>query len=599
MLADESSAAPPTLDSLLREGARLADGGVAISADGRTGLSHRALGEFVESTGETLRQLGLGREDRVAVALPGGASAATALLAIAANCACAPLDPRGRIDAFEADLADFGACALVVEAGAATPAREAARRRGIAVVELESPAGAPAGIFELHGVRRTTATSRSAVPSDLALLLRTSGTTARPKLVPLTHANLCASAMNVAAALRLVPADVGLVVMPLFHIHGIVAGLLAPVATGSCAHCTPGFAAAEFFGWLDTSQATWYSAVPTMHAAVVSRAPAAREAVARSRLRFVRSSSSPLPPATLAALEALFDAPVIEAYGMTEAAHQVASNPLPPGRRRPGSVGPPAGPDVAIVDAGGRHLARGETGEVVIRGPNVTSGYLDAPTENAASFADGWFRTGDEGYFDDDGYLVLSGRLKEMINRGGEKVVPREIDDALAAHPAVAQALAFAVPHPTLGEDVAAAVVLKPGSPANEPELRAFLFERLADFKVPSEIRIGDAITGSASGKPSRLGIAETLQAQRVRPPVAPADATETALASMAAAILGRDKVGANDNFFALGGDSLKGMELVMQVQAMFGVDLGTAAIFRYPSVRELAAALRARGGSA
>jgi acyl-CoA synthetase (AMP-forming)/AMP-acid ligase II len=326
--------------------------------------------------------------------------------------------------------------------------------------------------------------------------------------VPLTHANLAASARNIGRSLQLTPADLCLNVMPLFHIHGLVAAVLASLAAGASVVCTSGFDAMKFFSWLAESEATWFTAVPTMHQAILSRADRNREPLSRSRLRFVRSSSAPLPPKVMAALENVFGVPAVEAYGMTEAAHQIASNPLPPGERLAGSVGLAAGPDLAVMAPGGRLVASGEAGEIVIRGANVTSGYDNNPEANAQAFVDGWLRTGDLGVVDGAGYVRLIGRLKEIINRGGEKISPREVDEVLMDHPSVDQAVAFAVPHAMLGEEVAAAVVLKEAATATAGELRRFAAERLADFKVPRRFVFVDDIPKGATGKLQRNGLA-------------------------------------------------------------------------------------------
>ena len=299
--------------------------------------------------------------------------------------------------------------------------------------------------------------------------------------------------------------------MPLFHIHGLMAATLSTLAAGGSVWCTPGFNALRFFSWTDEIAPTWYTAVPTMHQAILARAPRNKEAVERCKLRLIRSSSSSLPPQVMAALEETFGAPVIESYGMTEAAHQMASNLLPPGDRKPGTVGVAAGPDVRIMDDAGTLLANGETGEVVIRGPNVTKGYENNPDANAGAYTDGWFRTGDQGVMDADGYLTITGRLKEIINRGGEKISPPEVDNVLMDHPAIAQVVTFAMPHKSLGEEVAAAAVLREGMDASEQEIKDFASGRLADFKVPRKILILDEIPKGATGKLQRIGLAEKL----------------------------------------------------------------------------------------
>jgi acyl-CoA synthetase (AMP-forming)/AMP-acid ligase II len=299
--------------------------------------------------------------------------------------------------------------------------------------------------------------------------------------------------------------------MPLFHIHGLIAGVLAPLSAGSFVFCTPGFNALKFFAWMDEAAPSWYTAVPTMHQAILGRAARNADAIASARLRFVRSSSASLPPQVMTELEATFGVPLIEAYGMTEAAHQMASNPLPPRPRYAGSVGIAAGPEVAIMDEQGALLPAGSVGEVVIRGPNVTPGYRNNPQANASAFTNGWFRTGDQGVLDEAGYLRLTGRLKEIINRGGEKISPREVDEVILDHPAVAQVVTFAVPHPKLGEDVAAAVVLKEGLALTERELQQFVGQRLADMKVPRKVLFVAEIPKGATGKLQRIGLAEKL----------------------------------------------------------------------------------------
>jgi acyl-CoA synthetase (AMP-forming)/AMP-acid ligase II len=348
-------------------------------------------------------------------------------------------------------------------------------------------------------------------PDDIALLLHTSGTTARPKLVPLSQRNVAASALNIARTLCLAPGDTCLNIMPLFHIHGLIAAVLASVAAGGAVACAPGLDVFAFFDWFEAIRPSWYTAVPTMHQALLELAPRNRDIIGQGRLRFIRSSSASLPAPVMAALEDAFGVPVIEAYGMTEAAHQMASNPLPPGKRVPGSVGIAAGPDIAIMDAAGMLLPTGAAGEVVIRGPNVTAGYDSNPDANRRAFVDGWFRTGDEGVLDQDGYLRLTGRLKEQINRAGEKISPLEVDAVLLAHPAVRQAVTFAVPDQSYGEAVGAAVVLRPGASLDAAALRQFAAARLADFKVPSRILFVADIPKGATGKLRRIGLAEQL----------------------------------------------------------------------------------------
>ena len=493
--------------------ARGADDAAALAAPGRPALTHGALRALAARTVASLNALGAGRNDRVAIVLANGPEMAACFLGAACGVTTAPLNPAYRADEFEFYLSDLKARLLIVEHDSTSPAIEVAQRLGVRIVDLHP--GEAAGEFTLRA-RDAQAGSPAALPGpaaaqDVAMVLHTSGTTSRPKIVPLSQRNLCASAGHIARTLGFTPADRGLNVMPLFHIHGLIAGVLAPVSAGSTVFCTPGFNALKFFGWMDEAAPTWYTAVPTMHQAILSRAPKNLEVIRRHPLRFIRSSSSSIPPQVIRELEEVFGAPLIESYGMTEATHQMASNPLPPAVRKPGSVGLPAGPEIAIMGEDGTLLPRGGVGEIVIRGPNVTDGYEGNPKANAEAFVNGWFRTGDQGTLDADGYLSLTGRLKEIINRGGEKISPREVDEVLMDHPAVSQVVCFAIPHPKLGEEVGAVVVLREGSPATERELQAFVAQRLADFKVPAKVLFMDEIPKGATGKLQRIGLAARL----------------------------------------------------------------------------------------
>jgi len=499
--------ASKTIADLLRAGDAKAP---AIGAPDRTALSRAELLRLVERTGGALRGLGIRQSDAVAMVMPNGPEMAAAFVAVANWAAAAPLNAAYRADEFDFYLGDLDAKALIIQGGPDSAARAVAARRKIPIIELLPDEAGPAGGFALSAPFADAGLAQPA-PDDIALVLHTSGTTSRPKIVPLSHRNLAASARNIAGTLALTPRDRCLVVMPLFHIHGLVGALLSSLSAGASVHCPPGFNALKFFGWLDQVEATWYTAVPTMHQAILSRADRNADVLARRRLRFIRSSSASLPPQVMKQLEDTFGCPVIESYGMTEASHQMASNPLPPRPRKPGTVGIAAGPEVAIMDLDGRLLPRGETGEIVIRGENVTAGYANNPKANEDAFANGWFRTGDQGVLDAEGYLSLTGRLKEIINRGGEKIAPREVDDVLMDHPAVAQVVTFAMPHDKLGEEVAAAIVLREGKAATEKELRAFAAERLADFKVPRKIVFLPEIPKGATGKLQRIGLAQRL----------------------------------------------------------------------------------------
>ncbi|HEY8128776.1 MAG TPA: acyl--CoA ligase, partial [Hyphomicrobium sp.] len=484
----------------------------AIRAHDAEPLTYAGFRTLVIRTIARLNEFGIGRDDRVAIVLPNGPEMATAFIATASAATAAPLNPGYRHDEFDFYMSDINTKALIVEEGSTSPAVAVAGERGIMLITLERDPAHGAGAFTLSAdtSREQPARPGPAEADDIALILHTSGTTSRPKIVPLSHRNVAASARNIATSLGLTKQDRALNIMPLFHIHGLIASVLAPLSRGGSIFCTPGFNALRFFSAMEEAAPTWYTGVPTMHQAIVGRAHHNRETIARHKLRFIRSSSSSLPPQVLAELEATFGAPVVEAYGMTEAAHQMASNPIG-GVRKPGTVGLAAGPEVAIMDHDGNLLAPGETGEIVIRGENVTGGYENNAKANDEAFTNGWFRTGDQGIIDADGYITITGRLKEIINRGGEKISPREIDEVLMAHPAVLQAITFALPHDKLGEDVAAAVVLREGQQATERELRHFVIARVATFKVPRKILLLTEIPKGATGKLQRIGLAQKL----------------------------------------------------------------------------------------
>ena len=583
----------------------------ALLAPDRRAGTYADLRRQVDRVAATLRDAGLGHRARIAVCVPNGPEAASAALSVAAAATCAPLNPAYQAGEFRFYLEDARADAVIVLQSERGAIRDVAAELGLAVIEMVVDPAAPAGCFELRpagtALRRagsasaaadtadnaeTAETGRWPSPGDVALILHTSGTTARPKIVPLSQANLVASARSIAAHLALSPDDRCLNVMPLFHIHGLVGALLATLAGGGSLVCTPGFDERAFFDWVTEFEPTWYTAVPTIHQAIVANGAAYRSRAPSHRFRFARSSSAALPPTTLAALESLLGAPVVEAYGMTEASHQMATNPLPPRARKPGSVGLPAGVEIAILDDAGRELAQGATGEIAIRGPGVTAGYENNPEANAKAFTHGWFRTGDQGRLDTDGYLVIAGRLKEIVNRGGEKVSPREVDEALLEHPDVAQAVAFALPHPSLGEDLAAAVVPKSGCTPDEAQLRGFLLSRLAGFKVPSRIVFVDAIPKGPTGKVQRTSLHEKLGPALATTFVAPRTEAERTVEAIFREVLECGPLGAHANFFAAGGDSLRGSQVIVRLNERLSLELPVTAIFRHPTIDELARAV-------
>ncbi|HEY3422459.1 MAG TPA: acyl--CoA ligase, partial [Methanocellaceae archaeon] len=496
----------PCVRDLLFEGAQRNED-VAIEAPGAPPLTYLRLRMQVRDTVTVMCGLGYGRNDRIAMVLPNGPEMAVAFLSIAAGFTCAPLNPFYSQPEFEFYLSDLKAKALIVLSGAPSPSIEAARTLNIPIIELK-PLSKEAGRFELSGDKIGGHEDTGVTgPDDIAVILHTSGTTSRPKRVPLTQANICASASNIRESLGLDRNDRCINVMPLFHIHGLIGALLSSIAAGASVVCTPGFMASEFMTWIREFHPTWYTAVPTIHQKVLELAK--DNSIAPTDLRLIRSSSSALPISLMRGLEERFGVPVIEAYGMTEASHQITANPLPPRSRIPGSVGIARGTEVAILGVTGEILPEGVAGEVAIRGPNVTSGYEDAPEANASAFFNGWLRTGDSGSLDKDGCLHLLGRIKEIINRGGEKVSPFEVEEALLSHRAVKEAVVFPVRDPALGEEVGAAVVLRQN--ATVSELKEFLAAHLAYFKVPTRLLIVEAIPKGPTGKVSRINMAEWL----------------------------------------------------------------------------------------
>ena len=487
----------------------------ALGAPDRQWSTYGDLKKMTAFVSSRLRSYGISIADRVAIVLPNGPEMATAFITMAQSCTTAPLNPNYREEEYLFYLKDLNAKALVVLQDYNGPALAAANHLNISVIKVSVNPEHLAGEFELLGeIHNSVISQRLPTPQDVALILHTSGTTSKPKIVPLLHSNIVSSAENIKSSLSLSEDDLCMNIMPLFHIHGLIAALSASTAAGGSVWCSPGFDALKFFRWLDDASPSWFTAVPTMHQAILARSKRNKDTIEKNKLRFLRSSSASLPSQVMKELERVFSAPIIEGYGMTEATHQMASNPLPPLVQKPGSVGREAGPKIRIAHELENHLIDG-TGEVVISGPNVTPGYENNFEANKKSFfyfeGERWFRTGDQGAFDHDGYLSLTGRLKEIINRGGEKISPLEVDEVLMDHPSVAQVVTFAVPHEKLGEDVAAALVLEEGSEVTENDLRAFASDRMVEFKVPKQIVILSEIPKGATGKLQRIGLAKKL----------------------------------------------------------------------------------------
>src|ERR1051326_5227346 len=473
-------------------------------------ITYKQLVEQVDQAAEQLINLGFRKGDRIGLAFPNSLEMIVTFLTASTVGTAAPLNPAYTRDEFKFYLEDTAARGLIVPRGGADEARAAATEINVTVIDCAIEKDCWLQLSSQEALKGATG-DEARGQDDIALILHTSGTTSRPKRVPLAHQNLLTSARNVAHTYKLAPADVSLCVMPLFPVHGLVASTLATFATGGIVVVPPKFNPLAFWSTVREHQVTWYSAVPTIHQVLVSRSKGTRPAGAE-QLRFIRSCSASLAPQLMSDMEAIFGAPVLEAYGMTEAAHQMASEPWPPAARKPGSVGCGTNVEVAILDEAGNELPRKTVGEVSIKGPNVFAGYEGNAQANAESFSNGWFRTGDQGQLDSEGYLTLVGRIKELINRGGEKISPREIDETLLTHPAVAEACCFGIPDRVYGEGVAAAVVLK--ATATEKDLIAHCRSSLSDFKCPTTIYIMDAIPRTATGKIQRRNVAAAIASE-------------------------------------------------------------------------------------
>jgi oxalate---CoA ligase len=563
---------------------------IGILAPGRSALSYDRLWLQIVYVIESLNGMGLGRNDRVAIVLPDGPEMAVAFVAVASGATAAPLNPACLESELVFYLSDLSAKAVIVPSGGGVRARAAAQACGIPVIELSFDAKAAAGVFALSGKPAPSpARGGFAQDEDIALVLHTSGTTSRPKIVALTQRNLCSSTLNHRVTLAITHQDRCLNMMPLFHIHALVSAVLTSLTSRASVVCTQGFDAAMFFDCLEEFKPTWFTAAPALYQSLLAYLSSTRRHATPHSLRFLRSAAAPLDPMVLQKLERQFNVPLVESYGMTEAAAQIASNPLPPRERKAGSVGIASGPEAAVMDENGKLLPPGTTGEIVIRGANVIAGYENNAAANGSSFTHGWLRTGDQGFMDSDGYFFISGRLKEIINRGGEKISPREVDQVLLEHPGIAEVATFAVPHAGLGEDVVAAVVLRGNDSSNEREIRDFAAGRLSQQKVPSRILIVDQIPKSPTGKLQRNRLAEALKAKLKPAFTPPSNEMESALAGILTDVLNIEQVGVHDHFFSLGGDSLSATRVVIRIKDLMGLSVPLRLLFDCPTVAEMA----------
>ena len=493
-------------DTLLELLSRGLDNHPAIVSSDGVVVTYSSLRKQVGMLACQLRSMGIQQSDRVGIVQPNGVESIISFLAVTIAGTAAPLNPAYTSDEFEFYLDDTNAKGLITSDDVGADARNLI---GNDILDIRVSSTSE-GLVKFTNENIDDYAQHDIAPSedDIALVLHTSGTTSRPKRVPLRHRNLIVSVRNIVETYSLPSTDVSLCIMPLFHVHGLVASTLATLYSGGTIVVPPSFSPMGFWQLVKEHDVTWFSAVPTMFQSVLSRTRG-KTVAGETKLRFIRSCSAALSPITLKEMEDVSGVPVVEAYGMTEAAHQMASNLLPPGQRVPGSVGQGTGVKIAIMDEEDHLQPTGTIGEVVISGANVIDGYESNAEANASSFVGQWFRTGDRGVLNEEGVLTLQGRLKELINRSGEKISPIEIDEVLLSHECVSEAVAFGVPHSVHGEEPVAAVVLK--NDISERELINFCKEKIATFKVPRKIHIVESIPRTATGKIQRRIVAEVI----------------------------------------------------------------------------------------
>jgi acyl-CoA synthetase (AMP-forming)/AMP-acid ligase II/acyl carrier protein len=568
---------------------------VAIEGVDSSPLTYGALRHLVENTVTTLNDMGYGRGDRIALMLPNGPEMATAFLSVISGFSCAPINPLYREKELEFYLSDMKASAIIASPELEPYAGTAACPLGIQVITL-IPDGRTAGAFTLSGKNQERIHETGfAGPEDIGLILHTSGTTSRPKLVPLIQSSIVVSAVSMVEPLGLTEQDKCLNVMPLFHIQALIGAVICSLVSGGSVVCTPGFNEENMMKWLFEYRPTWYTSSPTIHQHVLKQAVLHKDRAQMTNLRFIRSSSASLPPTVKEGLEDVFGVPVVEAYGMTEAPHQISTNPLPPNLRKAGSVGIPAGLEMAILDSEGGFLPQNVTGEIALRGSRLFGGYENNPKANEKAFLNGWFLTGDLGHMDEDGYFFIDGRIKEMINRGGEKISPREVEEALLSNTEVEEAVAFSVPDPVLGEKVGAAVVLRDPRDTNVHDLKKHVSGNLAYFKVPACFWIVDEIPKGPTGKVQRIGMYDRLKdlpAADDNPTDAeylpPITETEKILAAIWSDVLKKSMIGRDASFFDFGGDSLLATMVESRIAKAFDMKIGIASVMNHDTIARL-----------
>ena len=574
-----------TIGEVIRAHAELRPKQAAIIGSDFSAISYRMLLDEIDEVRAALRHAGFGRDARIAVAIANSAHAARAIIAIACSATAVPIDPKLTVAEVERCLLALRPQAVLVLRDTNSAARSAAEQRGFPIIE--------ASIAKDGRLQLAVPSIGSSLPSDEpdpaapAFILHTSGTSSDPNLVPFSHRNMLAVIERLQTWFELTPQDRCLNVSPVYYSHALTTTLLPPLMTGGSVAFPANPTNVDLSEWFSELRPTWYSAGPTLHLSVLEKAEARADARTMHSLRFISTAGAPIAADVQQRMQTVLGVPVLEHYGSSETA-QIASNRLPPAPSKPGTVGIPWPDIVGIVDDDGKPMPVGQRGAVVVRGPSVMSGYLNAPERNRSIFQDGWFRTGDIGSIDEEGFLSLHGRDKELINRGSEKISPLEIDQALLSHPGVAQAAAYGVPHPRLGEDVAAAVVLHPGALVTPLELRDFLGTKLAAFKVPRRISILDELPKGITGKLLRRRLAESTQ-EKAQHSGLSEERLHADLLQLWRRILKTEKISLDDDFFEIGGDSLLAMDVSLELGRLVGQTLPESILFEAPTVRELA----------
>ncbi len=502
---------PNTVRALIEHQAQTCPDAIyALDATGSHSLSFAQLAQGCQSVAALLQAHGSKPGDTVSLVMPNGLMTLQLLLGAMHGGWCVnPVNLLAQPDQMRYVL-DHSDCKLVLVA----PEWEARVRAILSTFESEAERELQVVVISADAASMPPASATASTPppasSDIALLMYTSGTTGLPKGVMLTHRNLCANAHSISAEHALTAADRVLAVLPLYHINAFSITMLATLAHGGSLVMPPKFSAAQFWQQAIERECTWINVVPTMISYLLeSESPALADV---KNIRFCRSASAPLAPEQLTQFEEKFGISIIETMGLTETAAPSFSNPLTPSERKLGAVGKASGCEARVIDAKLDPIPDGQTGEVAIRGPHVMRGYYKNEAATQAAFTpDGWLRTGDLGHRDADGFFFITGRIKELIIKGGENIAPREIDEALLRHPAILDAAAVGIPDKHYGQEIMVCVVLKEGHDLDEASLRQFSTEQLGRYKSPTIIRFVPELPRGPSGKVQRLKLLDLL----------------------------------------------------------------------------------------